>query len=102
MQDWGKAALTAVVEDDEAPSSKVAAAHIWLYARAGQGNELERILEHTAGKARQSMELSGGLDHRHVERGAANNIMDDPVACDAAMTLAERMNGQAGADPGDN
>jgi hypothetical protein len=66
MQDWTVAELNKVLNDKNAPASKLAAARIWSYAAqdtrnsAGVpvvGHEVERIINHTAGKAKETFDV---------------------------------------------
>lgn len=59
MQGWSRKKLEAVIADNASPVNKVAAAQAWLNA-CKAGNDLDRILEHTAGRAAQSLDLTSG------------------------------------------
>jgi hypothetical protein len=78
MQDWPLAKLTEAIEDPAAPAAKVAAARAWRDACSSgftsggapvAGADLNRIIDYTAGKAQQSVDVtSGGQPIELVDR----------------------------------
>lgn len=90
MNGWSLAALTKVAENPDSPVSKIAAANQWIRAMA-RGDELDRILDRTAGKPKQDIDVHGQMSHQHDMRPAVNALLEDAQARAAAMTLADRL-----------
>lgn len=67
MNEWTKRQLEAVVNDVDAPASKVSAARVWLDAMSKErtssgspiaGPEFDRILDRTIGKPAQAVDVT--------------------------------------------
>jgi hypothetical protein len=90
MADWTSQQLEAVANDATESVAKRAAARRWLAASSelARKDELEMIVEQTGGKAKQQLEVSGGIDHKlHAVMGAALN---DPESLKSAKQMAAR------------
>lgn len=80
MQDWPIAKIKDVLTDPDAPASKIAAARTWVDACSDAknasgmpvaGGDLDRIVEHTDGKATQR--------HDHTTAGQPFQLIDRPT-----------------------
>jgi hypothetical protein len=114
MQGWTLLEVEAVLLDDIAPVSKKAAARAFIDAcseektAAGQpiaGGDLDRIIEHTAGKAVQPIDSRGEMKLILDPAAAMKKLMGDEQAFEAATQLADRLKAiesHGGAEPSRN
>jgi hypothetical protein len=76
MADMNKAELLAIIDDDEAPSAKVAAAQQVMKARNGDGQAFDRIADRTEGRPPQALTVKAvTADTRSLEE-RARHVLD--------------------------
>jgi hypothetical protein len=90
MAGWTMPQLEVVLNDPATTVAERAAAKQWIAAML-DGQELDRIINHTDGRPKQGVELSGQLETINSVRPALDKLMANPETRDALLTIADRL-----------
>lgn len=92
MAGWSEEKVKAVADDPKAPIAQRAAANRWLAAHLA-AQDLEQIIGHTDGKARQAVDLSVRSQEAAEVHEGMDRLAEDPEAAEQMQALAERLYG---------
>lgn len=102
MSDWSRIDLKVVMDDDNNPSTKIAAART-LYDMGSQertssgapiaGPEFDRVMDYTIGKPKQSVDVSmdATVKHKEETQEAMKRLFEDTESLGALETIGKRL-----------
>ena len=93
MQDWPVAKVEKVANDPRSGNAKATAAGIWLDARTRRGNDFDRIMDQTAGKPKQAidMRMDATMTKGDEVQAAMDRLLSNPEAFSAAEVLFKQL-----------
>jgi hypothetical protein len=92
MSDWPRDRLERVANDEAQPIARRAAANRWL-AALDKAPDLEQIIGHTDGKARQAIDMNVTSPEAAEVQDGMDRLAADPEAFEQMQALANRIYG---------
>lgn len=106
MQSWSMQDLDKAMGDDS-PSNVAIAARCVFHSRSRElnasgmpiaGADFDRVMDQTAGKPKQTIDLTMEGNHKIETHKAMSHVMSDQAAYDLAVLLADKINAVVPAD----